>query len=125
MIADDALPWVDADLGMIERVLDNLIDNAFRFTPAEGRIRLQLTSRHGRVDIAVSDTGAGIAADELPRVLDRYYRKPGKRDEHGGLGLGLAIAARMVELHGGRLTVESRLREGTTFRFSLPASSTH
>ncbi len=124
VIADETVPQVSADVGMIERVLENLIDNSFKHTPAKGQIRLQLSSARDSVDVAVSDTGCGIARDELPQVLKRYYRN-GEQKAFGGtepgLGLGLAIASRIVELHGGQLTVASELRQGTEFRFSLPA----
>ena len=125
VVADETVPPVSADVGMIERVLENLIDNSFKHTPADGQIRLQLSAARDSVDVSVSDTGCGIAREELPQVLKRYYRKSGERvdgDAEGGLGLGLAIASRMVELHGSQLTVASELRRGTEFRFSLPVS---
>lgn len=124
VVADETVPQVSADVGMIERVLENLIDNSFKHTPADGQIRLQLSARQDSVDVSVSDSGCGIAQEELPQVLKRFYRKPGQRADgsaESGLGLGLAIAARIVELHGGVLTVASELQHGTEFRFSLPA----
>ncbi|HKJ50592.1 MAG TPA: HAMP domain-containing sensor histidine kinase [Gammaproteobacteria bacterium] len=124
VIADEAVPFVNADLGMIERVLENLIENSFKHTPARGRIQLRLTPRGDSVEIEVSDTGHGISREELPHVLKRFYRNRNLRDESdNGLGLGLAIASRIVELHGGRLTVDSELHRGTIFRFSLPIGS--
>ena len=123
VVADETVPQVSADVGMIERALENLIDNSFKHTPAQGQIRLQLTAALGRVDVSVSDTGCGISGDELPHILKRYYRRNDKRidgSSESGLGLGLAIAARIVELHGSRLTVASELQQGTEFRFSLP-----
>jgi len=124
VVADETVPQVSADVGMIERVLANLIDNSFKHTPEHGRIRLQLSARDNNVDVSVSDTGCGIAEEELPQVLQRYYRN-GNGDAEGasgsGLGLGLAIASRIVEMHGSELTVASELRRGTEFRFSLPA----
>ncbi len=125
VVADESVPFVLADVGMIERVLENLIDNSFKHTPADGRIALRLSAHDNNVEIAVSDTGAGIDADALPHVLERYYRKTDSpaNDDSSGLGLGLAIASRIVELHGSRLTVDSVLEHGTTFRFMLPAST--
>jgi signal transduction histidine kinase len=123
--ADETVPQVSADVGMIERVLDNLIDNSFKHTPAEGQIKLRLCAQQDRVDVSVSDTGCGIARDELPHVLKRFYRKSNQRTDgnaQSGLGLGLAIASRIVELHGSQLTVASELKKGTEFRFSLPVS---
>ncbi len=123
VVADETVPQVSADVGMIERVLENLIDNSFKHTPAEGQISLKLSVRQDSVDVSVSDTGSGIASAELPHILKRYYRKNDQRVDGGsksGLGLGLAIASRIVELHGSKLTVASELRRGTEFRFSLP-----
>jgi len=126
VVVDEQVPDVSADVGMIERVLDNLIDNSFKHTPGRGHIRLQVAPRDCSVEIAVSDTGYGIAAEELPYVLKRFYKKTGntgKGDTDSGLGLGLAIASRIVEMHGSHLSVNSVLHQGTTFRFSLPATS--
>ncbi len=126
VVVDETVPEVSADVGMIERVLDNLIDNSFKHTPNRGQIRLQVRPRGAVVEIAVSDTGYGIAPDELPHVLERFYHKPGRaaaQADETGLGLGLAIASRIVEMHGGHLSVDSVLHQGTTFRFSLPAAA--
>jgi signal transduction histidine kinase len=126
VVADETVPRVSADVGMIERVLENLIDNSFKHTPVDGQIRLQLSARQDSVDISVSDTGCGIASEELPHILKRFYRKNDRRADGGaesGLGLGLAIASRIVELHGSELTVASELQQGTEFRFSLPAGN--
>jgi signal transduction histidine kinase len=124
VVADETVPQVSADVGMIERVLENLIDNSFKHTPDKGLIRLQLSAGKDSVDISVSDTGCGIASDELPHVLKRFYRRNDKRidgSSESGLGLGLAIASRIVELHGSQLSVASELQQGTEFRFTLPA----
>ena len=124
VVADERLPSVCADLGMIERALQNLIDNAFKHTPEKGRIRLELSALDDHVEVSVLDTGCGIAAEELPLVLKRFYRNSEQRVDgksDSGLGLGLAIASRIVELHGGELTVSSQWQQGTAFRFSLPA----
>jgi len=124
VVADETVPQVSADVGMIERVLENLIDNSFKHTPEQGRICLHLSAQRDNVEISVSDTGCGIAKEELPHVLKRFYRKIGKhgnREAQSGLGLGLAIASRIVEMHGSQLTVESDLSRGTVFRFALPA----
>ena len=121
---DETVPYVTADVGMIERVLDNLIDNSLKHTPEGGRVRLRLSKEQGEVQVTVSDTGYGIAEDEIPRIFQRFYRKTDNAEDSGapsGLGLGLAIASRIVELHGSQLSVSSVLHQGTTFRFSLPA----
>ena len=124
VVADEALPRVLADLGMIERVLQNLIDNAFKHTPEQGSIRLQLTAHDNQVEVAVRDTGCGIAEEDLPRVSRRFYRNSEQRLDGkagSGLGLGLAIASRIIELHDSELIVVSELEQGTEFRFVLPA----
>ena len=126
VVVDETVPEVSADVGMIERVLDNLIDNSFKHTPNRGQICLRVVPRGADVEIAVSDTGYGIADDELPHVLKRFYRKPGhevRDEERPGLGLGLAIASRIVEMHGSHLSVDSVVHQGTTFRFSLPVAA--
>ena len=125
VVVAEQVPDVSADVGMIERVLDNLIDNSFKHTPDCGHICLQIRPLNGDVEVAVSDTGYGIAADELPHVLKRFYKKASHRgngDGEPGLGLGLAIASRIVEMHGSHLSVDSVLHQGTTFRFSLAAT---
>jgi len=131
IVVDETVPYVSADVGMIERVLDNLIDNSLKHTPEGGCVRMQLTTEQGEAKIAISDTGYGIAEEEIPHIFNRFYRKSDAientsedklEDEsaHSGLGLGLAIASRIVELHGSRLSVNSVLHQGTTFQFSLP-----
>ena len=115
--------FVTADIGMIERVLVNLIDNALRYTPEGGQVYLRLWSHGDRACIQVADTGCGIPAQDLTRVFDRFYRaEQARRSETDGTGLGLAIAKRILELHGSAITVESTPNAGTTFAFHLPAS---
>jgi len=111
------LPLVSGDLALIERVLENLIDNALRYTPSGGSVTVALVPDGGKVTLRVSDTGSGIAEEQLPRIFDRFWR--GDDASRGGAGLGLAIAKRIVELHGGSLAVASRLGEGTTFSFAI------
>ncbi|MCG8456193.1 MAG: sensor histidine kinase, partial [Holophagales bacterium] len=113
------LPPVNADVGLMERALQNLLDNALRHTPSGGTVEVRLEERAGRVEVAVSDTGSGIAPEDLPRIFERFYRSRDKQVSRTGAGFGLAIAARIAELHGGRLDVESALGEGSTFRFDL------
>ncbi len=120
--ADDApdIPLVDADIGMIERVLDNLIDNALQHTPSGGSIRLSMESRDSEVTVKVRDSGSGIPEEALPHIFDRFYRKKSGESSTGGAGLGLAISQRIIELHGGKLTVSSIITSGSEFNFSLP-----
>jgi signal transduction histidine kinase len=114
------LPFVSADIGLIERVFENLIENAMKYTPAGGTIRLSLVSDRERAVARVADTGRGIPAEDLPRVFDRSYRVDRERgDAPEGAGLGLAIAKRILELHGSSIGVESAVGAGTTFSFDL------
>lgn len=106
---------VSADRERIQRVFSNLIGNALKFTPSGGRVTIQAKTEEGAVTFSVSDTGDGIAAENLPRIFDRFWHG----GEGGGSGLGLAIAKGIVEAHGGRIWVESD-DEGTTFLFTLP-----
>ena len=95
------LPFVSADIPLIERVLENLIDNALRHTDAGGRVRVTVRPNGDTVTVEVSDTGAGIPADALPNIFDRHYQlESSHRDRSGRAGLGLAIAKRILELHG-------------------------
>ena len=112
---------VHADIGMIESVLENLMENAIRHTPAGGVILLEVTSTLDRATIRVIDTGRGIPDNELPSIFDRYYHVDrGEMSDIGRTGLGLAITRHVVELHGGAIAVESVLGKGTTFSFDLP-----
>ena len=125
------LPTLDADGARLFRVLDNLVGNALRHTPAGGAVGIRVVpGGDGGVVIAVSDTGEGIAPDELARVFERYFRGGGARtrSERGGQGdgsgsgLGLAIARAVAEAHGGALTAASTVGEGSTFTLRLPAA---
>ncbi len=117
-------PFVVGDIGLIERTLDNLIENAIKFTPAGGTVRLAIEPGDGVVTARISDTGCGIAAADLPRIFDRFFRS--NSSEAGapeGTGLGLAIAKRTLQLHGSPIEVESRQGVGTTFTFQLSTTS--
>ncbi len=116
----EGLPFVWADIALTERVLENLIENALRHTSATGNITLSLTLGEAWVAVTISDSGSGINAVDLPHVFETFYRADNHRNSKGHAGLGLAITKRVVELQGGEIQVESRLGEGTTFRFTLP-----
>jgi signal transduction histidine kinase len=123
VVPNGDLPLVIGDVGMIERVLTNLIENALRFTPSGGSVRaiVSVTPQQA-VRVTVSDTGAGIGAEDLPHIFERFYRADKSRDRaKGGAGLGLAIARQIVELHGSTLEVHSSPGKGTQFSFVLPA----
>jgi signal transduction histidine kinase len=118
------LPLVSCDVGLIERVLTNLIENALQYTPRGGTVRVAITENGGAIQVAVADTGAGIDPQDLPHIFERFYRADKSRDRStGGAGLGLAIARQVVELHGSVLEVDSRPGEGARFAFSLPSSA--
>jgi signal transduction histidine kinase len=116
------LPFVNADIAMIERVIENLIENALRYTPAGGTIRLTLSPQNGDVFFRISDTGCGIPEKDLPHIFDRFYQRDKTQNgKMGYSGLGLAIAKRILELHNKPILVESTSGSGTTFTFLLPA----
>ncbi|WP_394619315.1 ATP-binding protein [Lentzea sp. JNUCC 0626] len=118
--ADPAL-FVRADALRLRQVLDNLVANAVRYVPAGGTVAVEGTSEDGDCVITVSDTGPGIAADDLPHVFDRFWRADKSRSRStGGSGLGLAIVRKLVEAHGGTVGVSSTTGVGTTFRVRLP-----
>ena len=121
VVAESGLPLVEGDLRLMERALENLIGNALRHTPDEGKVEVRLGRTGECVHVQVADTGRGIPAEELPFVFDRHYRgAESRRGDDGGAGLGLAIAKRVVELHGGVLRVESEPAKGTCFLFEVP-----
>src|SRR5256885_5142886 len=115
---------VSGDATRLQQVVWNLISNAVKFTPKRGHVSLKLERNHSHVEIIVSDTGQGISSDFLPFVFDRFRQADGSTTRtHGGLGLGLAIARHLVELHNGNVRVESDGRElGSTFTVSLPVA---
>ena len=113
--------WVNGDIAMIQRVLENLMENALRHTPEGGRISLSFVSEGDQVVVKVEDSGHGIAREELGNIFDRFYRvEKSRTDENRGTGLGLSIAKRIIELHGSNILVESELNQGTTFTFPMP-----
>ena len=116
------LPAVTADLGLIERVLDNLVDNALSYTQPGGKVSVSLTEQARAVEVRVADTGAGIPKEDLPRIFDRFYRVEKSRGQQsGGTGLGLAITKRILDLHRSVIQVRSRPDVGTVFSFLLAA----
>jgi two-component system, OmpR family, heavy metal sensor histidine kinase CusS len=102
----------------------NLIDNAIKYTAMNGKVAVRATQNSSTVSITVSDTGCGIAPEHLSHLFERFYRVEAARNrQSGGTGLGLAIAHEVVRLHGGTLTVQSQLNQGTTFTIQLPTKS--
>jgi len=119
---DQAIVWGDRE--RLRQLLLNLTDNAIKYTPSGGIITLSLENAEGWVKVSVSDTGIGIHPDQQAKVFDRFYRTDKARSrELGGSGLGLSIVQWITEAHKGRVTVESRPQEGSTFTLWLPAFS--
>jgi signal transduction histidine kinase len=117
------------DAGRLRQVVNNLIDNALKFTPASGEVLVTLWNdpRTARATLTVNDTGPGIAADDLPHIFDRFYRVDHARtrtSERPGSGLGLAITKWIADAHGGQITVQSRVARGTVFTVTLPKVGT-
>jgi len=109
-----------ADYDRLNQVLSNLISNALRHTPPEGRIAIETETLADRIRIEVSDTGEGIPAADLPFIFDRFWRGDKSRTERTHSGLGLAIARQLIRAHGGTITVASVTGQGTTFTIELP-----
>jgi signal transduction histidine kinase len=118
---DPGLPTVQADRGLVIQVLLNLVSNAYRYTPAGGRITVSVFGSDDAIQVDVTDTGIGIPEDEQVTVFERFYRAdhPVVR-ERTGTGLGLPIAKSLVEMHRGKLWVQSQVDQGSTFSFTLP-----
>ena len=111
---------VAADERRVRQVVFNLLSNAVKFTPAEGRVDISARIDNGNVEVAVADTGPGIAAEDLERIFEEFEQTSGGKQVEG-TGLGLPLSRKLVELHGGRLWAESEPGHGSTFRFTLPA----
>jgi signal transduction histidine kinase len=117
------LPPIHVDAERMAQVLGNLLSNALRYTPEGGQIALAAQRQAGSVLLSVQDSGAGIAPEDLPRIFDRFYRgEEARHAREGQSGLGLAIAKAIVELHGGEITAQSTLGEGTTVTVALPVA---
>lgn len=112
---------VRGDLPMLQRAVANLVDNALKYTPAEGAVTLTAGGDGGIVRLAVADTGQGVPAEELPRIFQRFYRGDRSRSDRGN-GLGLSLALAFARAHGGDIQVESAPGRGSVFTLSLPAA---
>jgi heavy metal sensor kinase len=131
VLAEDRHVWIHMNAGWVpdvygnkeqlQRVFVNLLDNALRHTPPWGTVTATLAATKTHVLFIISDTGEGIAEEHLPHIFERFYRADSARSrDSGGVGLGLAIVEEIIKNHGGEVTVESRVNEGTRFRISLP-----
>jgi two-component system sensor histidine kinase VicK len=109
------------DRGKVVQALANILNNAVRYTAPSGEVEISATAQDSIVTIMIADTGVGIPPDDLPRVFERFYRVEKTRSrDHGGTGLGLPIARKVVEAHGGKIWIESSLNKGTKVWFTLP-----
>jgi signal transduction histidine kinase len=119
---DPDLGDIDGDQRKVKQVLVNLLSNAVKFTPDGGRVAVVASRTNGEVTIAVSDTGAGMSTDDLGLIFREFGQTASARG-HEGTGLGLALAKRLIELHGGRISTQSEPGHGSTFTFTLPATA--
>ena len=117
------LPLIQGNAPKLERVLNNLLDNALNYTPGGGLVTVAVRPVNGQVEIRVTDTGPGIPPEHRERIFDRFTRVPGSEGRRRGLGLGLAFCRSVVEAHGGRIWVESEVGQGSTFIFTIPTIS--
>jgi two-component system phosphate regulon sensor histidine kinase PhoR len=118
------LPVVIGEHDELVQLFQNLIHNAIKYGREHGRVQVTLSAQNGHVAVAIKDDGEGIAPSAIPRLTERFYRVDVKRSrERGGTGLGLAIVKHIVSRHQGRLSIESKLGEGSTFTVFLPAAA--
>jgi len=116
------IAFVKGDIGLIERVFENLIENAIQYTPKDGSVEVRLLRDADRISVEIRDSGSGIPEEELSHIFQRFYRlDKTRKGDSGHSGLGLAIAKKILELHQSMIKVRSRLNSGTTFTFHLDA----
>jgi signal transduction histidine kinase len=120
----DGLDEIQADERKVKQVVFNLLSNAVKFTPDRGRVEMSAQIVGDDVELAVRDTGIGISPEDLPHVFDEFRQVGRAEAKAEGTGLGLPLAKRFVELHGGRMWAESQAGVGSAFRFTLPRAST-
>lgn len=120
---DPRAPMIYGDIAMMQRVLENLLDNGLRHTPSGGSINISVDVDSGEVIVKVADTGYGIPAEEVHRIFERFYQQDTNRTKSNNAGLGLAIVHRILELHHSAIRVSSELNRGTTFTFQLTVGS--
>jgi len=123
--AKRAIPQIHADADRLRQVIVNLIDNAIKYNHEGGEVEVALCCNQVRVQVSVRDTGQGIPAKELGLVFDKFYRGPRDKGVTGGPGLGLSVARKIIEAHGGDIWVQSEVGAGSIFTFSLPLLETN
>ena len=121
LVPGSAVDFVEGDERRISQVIFNLLSNAVKFTPPGGSVEVRAGRTDGEVRVSVTDTGPGVAPEDQERIFEEFQQTPAGVEKREGTGLGLAVSKRLVELHGGRIWVESALGKGSTFVFALPA----
>jgi signal transduction histidine kinase len=120
----ERVPFIYGDVGLLERVFENVLDNAIRYTPSGGRVSLSVSAAPDAVEVEISDTGRGIPPGDIPHIFERFYRVDKSRNrESGGVGLGLTIAKQIIDMHSGQIAVSSHLGAGTSFTITLPMAA--
>jgi signal transduction histidine kinase len=120
-VADDVPGAIESDAARLRQILVNLLDNAIKFTPAGGTIRVALDRSDGEARVVVEDAGIGIPAEHLPHLFQRFYRvDPARGGKTDGTGLGLAICRSIAEAHGGRIRIDSIVGQGTRATLAVP-----
>ena len=119
-ILPDDLPLIFADIALVDRAIQNLVDNAIKYTKEGGRISFEFRKVENAIEVNIKDTGCGIPEDDLPLIFDRYHKGTNNKEASAGFGLGLAIVKKIIELHQSIISVKSKINEGTTFSFNLP-----
>ena len=116
----ETVPKLWGNESKLKSMISNLVNNAVKFTPEGGTVRVEIKHRHQEIIIIISDTGMGIAQQDIPKIFERFYRVQQSDRQIPGTGLGLAIVNEVASLHGGKVEVESQLGHGTTFQILLP-----
>jgi signal transduction histidine kinase len=121
LVMDDSIPPLEVDIMQLSQALNNFVSNSIQYTPEGGDVVIETSLRGDQAAVEIRDTGIGIPAKDLPYIFDRFFRTdPARSRTTGGSGLGLPIAKKIVELHGGKILVESTLGAGSTFTILLP-----
>ncbi|OWW24689.1 hypothetical protein B4Q04_15340 [Zobellia sp. OII3] len=124
--SDTDIVWLWADRGMLEKILFNLLSNAFKVTPDGGTVRVAVKQTEDKVEFTVSDTGPGLEEGELEKLFERFYQaEPFKNGYYGGAGIGLELVHSFVKLHKGKVDVQSELGKGTVFKVVFPSGNKH
>jgi signal transduction histidine kinase len=120
-ISEDTSPLIEADQALLQQAIHNLVENAIKYTPAQGKVNIRMWPKQDRMVIEVRDTGSGISPMDQPRLFEKFYRgaQQGSKEQHG-TGLGLAIVKSIAERHGGQVWVESQLGKGSAFFLAIP-----